>query len=399
MLKTNRNVASSILFLLIAVCISICVSSNVGCPMNEHQNFILSGVTSILRTRDPGTISLLNEQAFPILSGVTSGILRAHVAGTEYGVGRIVAYSHTSFYVDGLPNQTISDNIQLFINSANWVGKNSGRKVGMQTHAMRQNLLSENGFDVHILSSSNVNNLTHLEQFDILTLVLDSNINTEILRTYTRNGGGLVISATPWNTNINNMESFFGNIFLRDTGLFYIGRHYSYSTMSCEEGACFNASLEYLRDTHAVHVWNDLKQYNANQTHLPLARHNQMKGILNDRFTDGPRNEILNRDVNEELIRLPTFVPTAATPVTEEHQKYFLLVHSFLAFLLNKVGVTNNMPPHPSAEIFPGVPTEGLTLNKQKLTYRIDIEEYAILDRGSKLGGTARNASQRSNSF
>lgn len=90
-----------------------------------------------------------------------------------------------------------NDNVKLVINSLNWVRKNSGFKIGILSEKAVENVLVEHGFDIQVLSAVSFNNLTLLEQFD--ALVLSSN-KPEFMnvRTYVRNGGGLLIAATGW---------------------------------------------------------------------------------------------------------------------------------------------------------------------------------------------------------
>ncbi|XP_037040415.1 TRPM8 channel-associated factor 2-like isoform X1 [Bradysia coprophila] len=365
MLRTGKR-AKEIL-LIFALCI-VTVAT-----YTEHQTLILSGVERILIRRTPGTISLLNENSFPILAGRNSEILRSHVAAVEYGAGRIIAHSHTSSLLDeNMPPEY--DNIQLLINSIDWLGKNRTGKIGLYPDwKLHENILTELGYETQVLSANDFNNPTYLEPFYVL--IISINANETNVREYVRNGvGGLMIAATPWNHDVNDMESFWGNIILRDTGLFYIGKYYSFGTMDCndEVDGCFNASTEYLKDTHSAHVWNELKQLNSNQTHLPRNRTQQVMQILRDRLRYAPSDDVFNRDINEELKKLPTFVPTATNPVTAEKAKQFLVVHRFLCeFLINEVGLTSNIPPHPSAMSFPG---DVVTSNGERLSHLIEID-------------------------
>lgn len=128
--------------------------------LNEHQNFILDGVTTVLQTCMPAMMSLLNGNAFPILTGDNGGIRRAHVAAAEWGNGRIVAYSHTSFYINGLPDGVENDNVKLAVNSINWIRKDAGKKIGVFADQQMENVLLEYGFEMHVLSYEDLNNLT-----------------------------------------------------------------------------------------------------------------------------------------------------------------------------------------------------------------------------------------------
>lgn len=106
---------------------------------NKHQNFIFDGVSTILRTCAAGSMSLLNEEAFPILAGDNDGIYTAHVAGAGWENGRIVAFSHTSFYLNDLPNGSDND-------SLNWVRRNSGIKISSLSEKQIENVLVEHGY-------------------------------------------------------------------------------------------------------------------------------------------------------------------------------------------------------------------------------------------------------------
>lgn len=352
---------------------SSCAAAN---NSTEHQKCILSGVKTVIVTSIAGTISLLNEKSFPILAGLSDGIQRPHVAATEFRDGRIVAYSHTSSFI----YENVSpdyDNYQLLVNSVNWVGKYSVRKIGLYPNwKVRQNVLTRYGFECHLLTDANVNNYTHLQEFDVLVIHnVSADVDIATLRTYIANGGGMIIAATPWSTyNAYGMESFWGNILLQDTGLFYISSHLTYGNMNCHGivGGCFNASTEFLKDTHAYHVWNDFKRQAWNQTRLERGRLHQIMQIMDDRLRYVPSDDILHKEITLVFNRVPTFVPTETAPVTEEYQKVFLLTHRYLCDFMNIVGLASYIPAHPSAVSFPGNETN---LNYDREWHLVTVNE------------------------
>lgn len=327
---------------------------------NEHQMFILDGVTSVLRTCTPATMSLFNEKPFPILTGDNGGIIRPHVAAVSWGDGRIVAYSHTSFYINDLPNGSDSDNVKLVINSINWVRQNAGSKIGVFAEKQLENVLLEHNFEVHVLSSKDLQNVTILEQFDVLAITMN-NPGLMNIRTFVQNGGGLLIGATGWNTKPDEIESFWGNVLLQDTGIFYI-RYYSYGSEVCD-GKCFDTSMELLECTNAFEVWKDVQQFNWNEWNPSMTRQRlvQTMEIILDRFRYGPRNETINDEASvvahRILLQIPAIIPTATAPVTQENEKNYILGHKYSIIFLNLLGMTDNIPPHPAAASFPGTAT------------------------------------------
>lgn len=336
---------------LFVVYLSIWVVCAAG---SEHQNFILDGVSTILKTCAAASMSLLNEETFPILAGDNDGINRAHVAGVEWENGRIVAFSHTSFYLNDLPNGSDNDNVKLFINSLNWVRRNSGIKIGSLSEKQIENVLVEHGYEIHVLSEVNFNNLTLLEQFDVL-VVSSNNPGLTNLRTYVRNGGGLLIGVTGWTSDPNEMESFWGNVLLQDTGIFYL-RSYSYGKQNCNglgDGTCFNTSMEFLQDTNAYLVWQYLKEFSFDHR-MPRKRLTQMMEILLDRLRDGPNNETLSDEVKAHQFPSVPIIPKETAPVTQENEKDFIIAHKYRTILFNLIGATDNIPLYPAAEAFPG---------------------------------------------
>lgn len=350
----SRNLVGTLIPVLIPLLVVRTVANYVT---NEHQNFILDGVKSVQKTCFPATVSLLNEKSFPILTGESDGIRRAHVAGVEWGNGRIVAFSHTSFYLDDLPNG--SDNVKLLINSVEWVRRKSGKKIGVFAEKEVENVLLKNGFKIQVLSPDNLNNLAILQQYDALAITGNSSGLANI-RTYVRNGGGLLIGATAWAIGANEIESFWGNVVLRDTGIFYI-RFASYGSKSCDY-QCFDASKECLENTSAFQVWKDLKEFNWKQS-MPRTKLKQMMAILLDRLRDAPRNEALNDEIRVEIKRIfpliPTVFTTATAPATQENEKNFIVAHKEWTFLFNFIGATYDIPAHPTAMSFPGVASSG----------------------------------------
>ncbi|KAJ6641386.1 TRPM8 channel-associated factor like [Pseudolycoriella hygida] len=330
---------------------------------NTAQSFILNGVTSVVRTCTPGSMTLINERAFPILAGEYDGIRRAHVAGVEWENGRIVAYSHDSFYVSNLPIGDIdAGNIQLLINSIDWVRKDGGTKIGVYAEERTKEIISEHGFDMYILSPNNLNNLTILEQFDALVVTYFSDdLKLANIRTYVRNGGGLVIGATAWTSAGNEKESYWGNAVLKETGIFYI-QFYSLGNGGCDvynNGDCsYIPSLEYLEDTSAFQVWKDLSEFNWSRI-IPMVKLTQMIGIMSDRLQYGPSNATLNAEVGligqRVLRQIPSIVPTERDPVIQKDEMDYIITHKQWTVFLNFFGMTDNIPPHPAATSFPGV--------------------------------------------
>lgn len=66
---------------------------------------------------------------------------------------------------------------------------------------------------------------------------------------------------------------------------------------------------------------------------------NRMMKILEDRLHYGPGDNVLNSEINLEW---------------RQTQTYFFIVQRYLCFFLNRIGLTSDIPPHPSKILFPG---------------------------------------------
>lgn len=361
-----RSIGSFTIFALIWT-----IRSTVGdYVLNEHQKFILDRVETVLRTSIPGTMSLLNENAFPILTGNNDGITRAHVAAAEWGRGRIVAYSHTTFYINNLPDGVESDNVKLVLNSINWIRQNGGNKVGVFAEQQMENVISEHGFEMRVLTSTDMNNITLLEEFDCLVVSKLASSSLTKLRTFLWNGGGLLLGATPWTADANHLESYWGNVIVQGTGIYYLPSFYSYGSDRCD-GGCFDTSIELLKNTNAFYVWQDLMLSNWNQ---PMRRDSltQMMEMLFDRLRFGPNNQTLSDEVRLEAHRIlssiPTVVPTPTAPVIQDDEKEFIIAHKYWTMLVNTIGNCGDLPAHPAAISFPG------TADQQQIQETVEID-------------------------
>lgn len=324
--------------------------------LNEHQKFILNGVETIWKTCLPATMVLLNENSYPILTGDDGGVSKAHVAATEFGDGRIVAFSHTSFYVNNLPDGIENDNVKLFINSVKWVQKDRGHKIGVFAEKATENVLTEQGFEIEVLTTNSIANSTLLQQFDVVVCGrCAADTAPTNLRDFVRSGGGLLLGATSWTAHPDDLQSYYGNVILQDSGIFYITSG-SYGSESCNYN-CFDTSTDRLQDTNAYLVWQDLKDFDWRGT-MPRERLTQMMDVLFDQLLSAPRNETLIDHIDDEAHRIlkyiPITVPTPIAPLVEENERAHIIYHRYWTMLLNVIGKTDNIPPHPAAESFPG---------------------------------------------
>lgn len=352
MLKITCKGAVNIFTVLLCV-LTMCTANDYR--PNEHQKFILNGVTTVLKTTSPAVMSLLNDNAFPILTGLSDGVRKAHVAAAEWGKGRMVAYSHTTLYIADLPVGVKNDNLKLLINSINWLRKDAGKKIGVYGYDPLEKYLTE--FTVYEVSSEELNNWTLLKQYDVVVIAREVRKDfAENLRTYVQNGGGLLVGGTAWSVSGDEqLESYWPNVILRDTGILCISK-YSYGSESCD-GKCFDATTDLLKDTNSFQVWQELKGFNWSQQVMPRLQINQMMEVLVDRLKFG-FNEKLNDEVKTFAQRclelIPAFVPTEEAPVKLENEKQFIVAYRYWIELLNLIGVTADISPHPAAKVFPG---------------------------------------------
>lgn len=194
------------------------------------------------------------------------------------------------------------------------------------------------------------------------------------LRTFVQNGGGLLFAGTAWAGDTNDIGSYWANVILQDTGIFCIPI-YSYGSDKVCDGECFDTTTNLLLDTNSFQIWQDLMKLDWRQQTMPRERVKQMMEVLFDRFRYGPTNETLNTEVITEaqriLSHIPTTVPTPNAPVIQETEKQFIIAHRYWAMLINSVGVRGDIPSHPAATVFPGIPSAPKTFPNRLKDKRI----------------------------
>lgn len=199
------------------------------------------------------------------------------------------------------------------------------------------------------------------------------------IRNFVRNGGGLILGATGWTADPNDLQSFWANIILQDTGIFYFGLT-SYGSKICDANNCFDTSTERLKDTNAYLVWQDLMDFDWYNM-MSREQLTQMMEVFFDRLKFGPRNDTLNDEVAHHILEyIPTIVPTPTAPVVREHEKAFIIYHKYWIMLLNLIGATGNIPPHPAAELFPGTVSFNRIFSRKERR----IQEIVEIDDGIK---------------
>ncbi len=168
----------------------------IGLADDKAATLITSGGGEIALGKSvPGTVKL-SGSAFSFLKGSNGRAIVA--AGGEAGEGRLITFTHGSFLKSGeLLNGESART--LVLNSMRWTGRNSKPKVGL--HASCEELgpmLKESGIEYEVLDPEEVEG----DAVDTYCLIgHDRRLTADdlaYLKEFVSQGGGLVISTTPW---------------------------------------------------------------------------------------------------------------------------------------------------------------------------------------------------------
>ncbi len=160
---------------------------------NPDRAALIEGVPEISAPGLPGSLSVFGDQAFPVVvGGLKSSAREPVVAAARAGLGRVVAFGHTSYLN---PKSLSADTQKFFLNSIRWAAnaKLPGRVVvcrerGLADFLKTQNIDAEDG-DVAKLTGARVVIISAhaINEQDVLPLWK-----------FVSGGGGLITASTGW---------------------------------------------------------------------------------------------------------------------------------------------------------------------------------------------------------
>ncbi len=171
-----------------------------GFADSDDQKFLLNGVSQIAAPGMPGAICVFGDQAFPVVAG-ESDPRAPVVAAARFGKGRVVAFGHTGYFDAG--TLKIGETGRLFANAARW----AAAKTQETDPAPRVATIGQGGLTDWLRAQKfSAENLggnqwwERLDGFDVVCHRLSGSSPAEIeaLTMFVKNGGGLIVTETPW---------------------------------------------------------------------------------------------------------------------------------------------------------------------------------------------------------
>jgi len=173
----------------------------------------------------PGKIDITSDDAFPLIQDTNGSVVAA--AGTP-GKGRVVGFTHGGFLKPGtlLEQESVKN---FVLNSIRWAGRGASPNVGVHPGiAGLADILSEAGFDAQAYPPEEMRD----HNPTVYCLIGHENLEDgEIVRLfeYANDGGGLVISTTPWafKKKYDPFSTFPGNQIFSSAGMQFLADGYA----------------------------------------------------------------------------------------------------------------------------------------------------------------------------
>ena len=213
---TSRLLPSLMLSTLL---VSFLSSSTSGADDNSAADLITAKGGEIeLGKSVPGVIAITGDDAFALLRDANQKIVAA--AGSNSAGARAVAFAHGGFLKsDNLPNQPAAS--VMIQNSIRWAGKSSQPKVGVHPSLTDlEKSLTAAEFSVERIAPKDL----RPGQVAVYCTVAQTDLSgdeIDQLLEFSQNGGGLVVSATPWAfaKNFPDFAQFPGNKLISPAGI------------------------------------------------------------------------------------------------------------------------------------------------------------------------------------
>jgi hypothetical protein len=194
---------------------------------------LLDGVKTFGATGSPGLVAVVGDDAFPVIVGrVDDEVRGAVVAATEFGSGRIVAFSHNGYFSQNALGD--GDSVKLVANCLRWAAHQARGASPREVVHVRvlggpefATFLKSQGFDAEPIDS-----IAALDKARCDVLVQNGSESTSaadlaLLTRWVKHGGGLMVAQTPWGwlqvTHGKRLQTdHAGNTLLMQAGLAWI---------------------------------------------------------------------------------------------------------------------------------------------------------------------------------
>jgi uncharacterized protein (TIGR03437 family) len=354
-----RNYMRKALFISAAAALLVCsfvfYSARVTADQAGDYATLMSGLTTVsLSTGNvPGTVAVHGRKAFPLL--VETVTLRPTIAAGYYNDdesrARALAFSHTGW-------ASSSDaRGQLTLNALRWAGRKQSPVVALGVGINLKSYLEGQGMTVKDVTTAMDSAQTDLSGADVFVFSMHSGYTTAALQkiaAFAESGGGLLLLSTPWALNANALRAT--NDLLLPFGLGVHGvtlSQISYTVPPQPHSPYFSA----LNAIDAL-----VKEFNKQ---LTLSADEKRIAALSVENALSARNDapVLNDPVKALSDAYGLINVTTATPVNRANQPVEAMLVRYQSNQFSTLPAAQ-VPAHPSAADWPGLPAEGATITR-----------------------------------
>ncbi|MEO0415100.1 MAG: M60 family peptidase N-terminal accessory domain-containing protein, partial [Verrucomicrobiota bacterium] len=302
----------------------------------------------------PGELVLEGEDVFAVQ--YDSAGQKVIIAAGTYGKGRIVAFAHGAFILEGKMPKPAQDLVRRL---SDWAGNESdGKKVAFHP-AVKGSLLGGEAMEPSQLSKGSVQTYVVMAHAGRWT-----GADANAVLDFVKNGGGLLVATTPWafSGKFDDFSQFLGNALIRPAGLSYHPNSYARGEVPLIVSRVDTPLSEIQANWHAMgKVWPSEHEL-VKRLDQVIVNHGSMTAAEKERFASELRkvSQIKGSEIIPVLDRLRKLnhalgpiIPTKAAPVTPGEDP---LVDALMALEtdLNQTLPAGGMYPIPAAADYPG---------------------------------------------
>jgi len=159
---------------------------------------LLDGVTEVAAPGWPGMLCVFGDDAFTVIAGSANGPVRqSAVAASRLDKGRIVAFGHSSFFLEG--ELAVGQTSRLMLNAIRWLAGKDKPRVGVQSPPDMIRFLKRNGITAAAVAGPDWTK--KLKGFDVLVTNAASAYSREeagAVTGFIRKGGAYLGAECAW---------------------------------------------------------------------------------------------------------------------------------------------------------------------------------------------------------
>ncbi len=372
----RRRLCPTSIWVCVIAASSVCFGAE---PKREAAiGELLLDVQTIGKPGVPGPLMVLDDKAFPLVTGTSgSGTRHAVVAGGWVGRGRAVAFGHTGYFSED--TLATGQTGRLVLNAVRWVaGKDEQPRVVVWRAKGLAAFLRSGGLSVEETRGTDWEK--SLAEADVICLgsgKLGTDEDLKHIRRFLRRGGGLLAAQLGWgwkqlNPGRDLATDHPGNRLLASVGLGWTDGYLDHI-----ETVLTPLDVEALMACHAGEAVKRLDAHQTGEKRLPVEALAQISEILASAVRALPPRD---RMLRPRLKRLTKKVkgkaaPTEKTPARAEDAVVRLAL--VLRHLDDAKLTPSKIKAAADADVFPGAVPRGAKRTKRKIAVDLAVPGWA----------------------